>query len=151
MHPDAVQNVTRFCNQTFWPCSRNNSCDFSDQSTIQQGYNPECNFSKKTLTDFMTESGLNRYCGFPDEVRPNRTDASSHTPLSPQNKYPTQRNSLRGFLARKILTYLPLPPNPAVANTSSWLRRVFSHAFCLSMIRVWAFPMFSHCSPPHVR
>ena len=150
MHPDAVQNVTRFCNQTFWPCPQNNPCDFSDRPIIQQGDNPERNFFSKTVTSLMTGFGLKHCFGFSDEVRPNRTDASSHTPLSPQNKYPSKRN-LRGFLARKILTYLPQPPKPAVANTSSWLRQVFSHAFCLSMIRVWAFPMFSQCSPPHVQ
>ena len=149
MHPDAVQNVTRICNQT-WPHQLNNHYELSDHPASRQGDKPGYNFAKKSVTDFQAQSGLNRCSGFLDEFRSNWINFFN-TPSFPQNQYPTQRNSLRGFLARKILAYFPLPPRPAVAITSSWSRRVFYHALSLSMIRAWAFPMFSHCSPPHVR
>lgn len=151
MHPDASKNVTRFCNQNFWPCNQDiigNSCQVSFRQGIISGYN----LFSKSIAKSRAKYGKPLSLGFHRErLNVCRVNRVPHTSLSPQNKYPSKRNFLRGFHTRKILTYLPLPPKPAVAITSSWLRRVFSHALCPSMIRVWAFPMFSHCSPPHVR
>lgn len=150
MHPDATKHVTRNCYQTF--CPKKTDFGISNLKTTSKGKFSSTHFLTSLLANFRAPSEL------PDETHLGNGCLAAifasdfpHTPFLTQNKYPSQRNFLRGFLARKILTYLPLPPKLAVANTSSWLRRVFSHALSLSMIRVWAFPMFSQCSPPHVR
>ena len=149
MHPDATKNVTRNCYQTFCP----GKTDFgaSNFKPAQKGKFSGNHLHTRLLAKFRAPSELLNKTRFGN----GRLFASSasdltHTPFSPQNKYSSRRNSLRGFLLRKSLQ-LNLVFKTALSATWAWLRQFSIRAQKLLAIRRRVYPIFSYCSPPHVR
>ena len=149
MHPDATKNVTRNCYQTFCP----GKTDFGTVNfkAAQKGKFSGNHLLTRLLANFRAPSELLNKARFGNgRLLASFASDFTHTPFLPQNKYPSRRNSLRGFLVRESL-----PFNPALITVLSspwaWLRQFSIRAQKLLAIRRRVFPIFSYCSPPHVR
>ena len=149
MHPDALNIVTRYCNQGFR--LRQTELGVSNFKPAQKGKFSGNHLHTRLLAKFRAPSELLNKTRFGN----GRLFASSasdltHTPFSPQNKYPSRRNSLRGFLLRKSLQLNPVFKT-ALSAPWAWLRQFSIRAQKLLVIRRRVYPIFSYCSPPHVR
>lgn len=138
MHPNAVQNVTRKCNQTFVAPGQRPATPIA---------NPHCDThfraSKKISTN--TASRLSLIAG---TVRASAIRV--YTSLSFKNKSPFSCGFRKNFSSSEF-AHTPACGRHTVARSRQSLRHILSNALSFFRGRVWGLPMFFHCSPPHVR
>lgn len=138
MHPNAVQNVTRKCNQTFVATGQRPATPFANPH-----YDTHFRVSKKLFTN--TASRLSLIAG---TVRASATRL--YTSFSLKNKSPFSCG-VRKIFSSSDLAHTPNRIRHLVASSRQWLRHVLSHALSFFRGRVWGLPLYFHCSPPHVR
>lgn len=149
MHPDALKIVTRYCNQDFR--HRQTELGASNFKPAQKGKFLGNHLLTRLLANFSAPSELQNEARFGNgRLLASFASDFTHTPFSPQNKYPSRRNSLRGFLLRESLQFNPVL-KAALSAPWAWLRQFSIRAQKLLAIRRRVFPIFSYCSPPHVR
>ena len=149
MHPDATKNVTRNCYQTFCP----GKTDFgaSNFKPAQKGKFPGNHLLTRPLVNFRAPSELLNKARFGNgRLTASFASDFTHTPFLPQNKYHSRRKSVRDFLLRKFIHFNPVLKT-AISAPWTWLRQFSIRAQKLQAIRRRVFPIFSYCSPPHVR
>lgn len=149
MHPDATKNVTRNCYQTF--CPGKTGFGASNFKPAQKGKFSGKHFLTRLLASFSAPSELQNEARFGNgRLTASFASDFTHTPFLPQNKYPSRRKSLRDFLLRKFIHFHPVLKT-AISAPWAWLRQFSIRAQKLLAIRRRVFPIFSYCSPPHVR